>query len=315
MWHIVVIISECASLVRLQCARPECQPDASTTASIRAKCDIKKKSSSRIIVDAEYPRQIVVMEGGAVLRSHEARCGNYILSSFSPLKFLPLLSSMIILWILLSSFLHHSIGATFPTKPSYDTHNYYVLAHNSQLGTSGASLADVTAALGVELVEQVGELKDHWLVRQSKPGGDIVARDGTDQVIKALEMLKAQAQAPHTARSEEAYLARRVVSSVDYLSLQFLRLRVKRAPPSITKNVSASRAMAERFGFRDPKFPEQWHIVNDDYPEHMMNVSGVWEMGFKGKGVISSLVDDGLDYESEDLSANFVRAPFSCFLS
>ena len=203
------------------------------------------------------------------------------------------------------------MGATLPTKPSYDTHNYYVLAHNSQLDSySGASLADVTAALGVELVEQVGELQDHWLVRQSKPEGDIVARDGTDQVFKAFEMLKIQAQATHTARSEDSYLARRVVSSVDYLSLQFLRLRLKRAPPSITANVSASRAMAARFGFRDPRFPDQWHIVNDDYPEHMMNVSGVWEMGFKGHGIISSIVDDGLDYESEDLSANFVRAPF-----
>ena len=217
---------------------------------------------------------------------------------------------MIILWILLSSLLHHSMSATSPTKPSYDTHNYYVLAHNSQLdSSSGASLAAVIAALDVELVEQVGELQDHWIVRQSKPEGVIVARDGTDQVFKALEMLKAKAQAPHTARSEDAYLAHRVVSSVDYLSLQFLRLRVKRAPPPITQNISASRAMAERFGFTDPKFPEQWHIVNDEFPEHMMNVSGVWEMGFKGKGIISSLVDDGLDYESEDLSANFVRVP------
>ena len=226
-------------------------------------------------------------------------------------------SSMIILWILLSSLLHHSIGATPPTKPSYDTHNYYVLAHNSQLdSSSGASLADVTTALGVELVEQVGELQDHWLVRQSKPEGDIFARDGTDQVFKAFEMLKAQAQAPYAARSEDSHLARRIVSSVYYLSLQFLRLRVKRAPPpSITQNVSASRAMAERFGFTDPKFPEQWHIANDDYPEHMMNVSGVWEMGFRGQGIISSLVDDGLDYESDDLSANYVRTPPFLFLS
>lgn len=235
---------------------------------------------------------------------------SYILSSFPRLSF----PSMIILWILLSSFLHHSMGATPPTTPSYDTHNYYVLAHNSQLDSySGASLADVIAALGVELVEQVGELQDHWLVRQSKPEGDIFARDGTDQVFKALEMLKAQAQAQasHAARSEDSHLARRVVSSVDYLSSQSLRRREKRAPqtPPTTQNVSASRAMAERFGFTDPKFPQQWHIVNDDYPEHMMNVSGVWDMGFRGQGIISSVVDDGLDYESEDLSANFVRAP------
>lgn len=218
---------------------------------------------------------------------------------------------MIILWILLSLLVHYSIGATSPKKPCYDTHNYYVLGHNPQLG---ASLDDVTVALGVELVEQVGELQDHWLVRQSKHKGDIVPRDGADPVSVAFEELKARAQAPHTERSEDSYLARRIVSSVHYLSLQSPRYRVKRAPPPVG-NISASRAMAERFGFTDPSFPQQWHIVNDDYPEHMMNVSGVWEMGFKGQDVISSLVDDGLDYESEDLSANFVRAPFICFPS
>ena len=238
----------------------------------------------------------------AYLRSHEA-CHE------TPPFLSPPYPSMIILWVLLSSLLHLSMGTTLPTKPSYDTHNYYVLAHNSQLdSTSGASLADVTAALGVELVEQVGQLQDHWLVRQLKPEGDISPRDSTDQVFKVFETLKAQAQAPYTARSEDSNLAKRVISSVDQLSLQFLRRRVKRAPPP--QNDGASRATAERFGISDPRFSDQWHIVNNDYPEHMMNVSGVWEMGFKGQGIISSLVDDGLDYESEDLSANFVRAPF-----
>jgi len=219
---------------------------------------------------------------------------------------------MIILWILLSSLIHYSISSTSPTKPCYETHNYYVLAHNSQLdSSSGASLDDVTAALGVELIEQVGELQDHWLVRQSKHDSDIITRDGTDP-LATYEVLKARAQAPHTTRSEDSYLARRVVSSIDYLSLQSPRQRIKRAPPPI---ISASRTMAARFGFTDPRFPDQWHIVNDEFPEHMMNVSGVWEMGFKGQGIISSLVDDGLDYDSEDLSANFVRALFFFFAS
>jgi kexin len=38
----------------------------------------------------------------------------------------------------------------------------------------------------------------------------------------------------------------------------------------------------------------------------MMNVTGVWEMGIMGEGVITSLVDDGLDYRSQDLAENFV---------
>jgi kexin len=37
-----------------------------------------------------------------------------------------------------------------------------------------------------------------------------------------------------------------------------------------------------------------------------MNVTGLWKDGVTGKGVISALVDDGIDYESRDLAPNFV---------
>ena len=42
------------------------------------------------------------------------------------------------------------------------------------------------------------------------------------------------------------------------------------------------------------------------HPEHMMNVTPVWDMGYKGKGVITALIDDGLDSDSDDLKDNFV---------
>jgi kexin len=40
----------------------------------------------------------------------------------------------------------------------------------------------------------------------------------------------------------------------------------------------------------------------------MMNVTRLWDMDITGTGVITALVDDGLDYESEDLADNFVSA-------
>jgi kexin len=43
-----------------------------------------------------------------------------------------------------------------------------------------------------------------------------------------------------------------------------------------------------------------------------MNVTGLWKEGVTGKGVISALVDDGLDYESEDLKPNFVSGRSVC---
>ncbi|KAF8911017.1 peptidase S8/S53 domain-containing protein [Gymnopilus junonius] len=194
--------------------------------------------------------------------------------------------------------------AAGPARRSYDTHNYYVLHHSP--AASGASLPQVIQAFNVELVEQAGELQDYWLVRQLKPQDHLSVRDSSDPVLSLFNALKAQAFSSLDARSQETDLARRVVSSVDYLSLQILRRRVKRAPPPISPPpVTSSRNVAARFGIQDPMFPQQWHLVNDEFPQYMMNVTGVWEMGFKGKGVISSLVDDGLDYESEDLSDNF----------
>jgi len=207
--------------------------------------------------------------------------------------------TMIIIWALISSvFLS---GLASPTPRTYDTHNYYVLSHIP----SRASLADVLQALGVELVEQAGELQHHWLVKQRKPHQSHQSRSNIDPVLSAFDALKAHAL---TSRSEDSHhLARRIVASVDYLSLQTLRRRVKRAPPAISPpKESPSRNVAARLGIQDPLFSHQWHLVNDDFPQHMMNVTAVWDMGFKGKGIISSLVDDGLDYESEDLSANFV---------
>lgn len=37
-----------------------------------------------------------------------------------------------------------------------------------------------------------------------------------------------------------------------------------------------------------------------------INVTGVWKQGISGKGVTVVIVDDGLDYNSTDLAANFV---------
>lgn len=199
------------------------------------------------------------------------------------------------------------VAAGIPAKRSYDTHNYYVL-HHDPTTPSGASLADVAHALNVELVEQAGELQDHWVVKQSKPVGSLAAREESDPVLSKYEALKKQANSPIGTRSEDINLSRRIVSSVDYLALQTLRRRDKRAPPPVTPATESSAVgVAARFDIKDPLFPKQWHLVNDDFPQHMMNVSGIWAEGYTGKGVITSLVDDGLDYTSEDLSTNFVR--------
>lgn len=208
--------------------------------------------------------------------------------------------------LVLALLLQQSVLASRPAKRHYDTHDYYVLEHNP---SADASLDECAQTLGVEVVEQAGELQNHWLVRTTKQ--QLSSRDSQDRVLRALDAVRARAQSPTYSRSEDGHLSRRVSSAVKYLSRQELRQRVKRAPPPISPgsliDAPTAQEVAEQQQILDPEFTKQWHLVNDDYPQHMMNVSALWEKGITGKGVITTLVDDGLDYNSDDLAANFVR--------
>ncbi|EMD38165.1 hypothetical protein CERSUDRAFT_64430 [Gelatoporia subvermispora B] len=204
-------------------------------------------------------------------------------------------------------FCYESVFALKPTKRDYSTDDYYVLEHDPN---AGASLDECARALGVEVVEQAGELRNHWLVRTAKPSLDLSRRD-SDRVLDTLEELRAQTSSSNFwSRSEHTHHSRRIASSVKHVSRQELRQRAKRAPPPIRPGdeddgAETSQAFATRMGVEDPEFGKQWHLINDESPRHMMNVTALWEMGITGRGVITALVDDGLDYNSDDLAANF----------
>ena len=202
-------------------------------------------------------------------------------------------------------FSHSFVLGARPTKRFYHTHDYYVLEHDPR---TGASLEDCARALGVEVVEQAGELVNHWLVRVPK---HMQRRDGVDVVLSSLASLRslASGNSSLSARSASNLHARELSSSIRWLDRQEPRQLAKRAPPPMGQDTdppNSVEAVAERLDIHDPLFPEQWHLINTQNPEHSMNVTGLWDLGFTGKGVISALVDDGLDYEHPDLAPNFV---------
>jgi len=196
-----------------------------------------------------------------------------------------------------------SISVLQPAKRFYDTHNYYVIERKA---ASSASLVDISQALGVEVVEQAGQLHDTWLVRMRKP--ELVVRDADpeffDPVLTAFESLRRKASSSIVARTDEGLDAKKIVSSVSFLELQSPRELVKRAP--IPTTAVTSESVKEEMHLHDPLFTQQWHLVNDEYPEHSMNVTGLWDMGLTGKGVIASFLDDGVDFETDDLKDAFV---------
>lgn len=78
----------------------------------------------------------------------------------------------------------------------------------------------------------------------------------------------------------------------------------KRVPPMDDK-LKAMMDIAEEFNIKDPLFKEQWHIMNPWYKGNDVNVTQLWRENVTGKNVTVAIVDDGVEYENQDLKDNF----------
>ncbi|SCU79410.1 LADA_0B00452g1_1 [Lachancea dasiensis] len=94
---------------------------------------------------------------------------------------------------------------------------------------------------------------------------------------------------------------------ISYHALPPKRLH-KRIPvpaPPIDSSLIPLQNLKDRLHIEDPLFDKQWHLINTNFPGNDVNVSGLWFENITGHNVVAAIVDDGLDYESEDLKDNF----------
>ena len=193
-----------------------------------------------------------------------------------------------------------SPSLSHPSRRDYDAYDYFVLEHDPTV-----PLRDVLDTLRLEFVDQVGQLRDHWLLRRPRLA-NIQNRE-----VDVLDALVRKRSLDPTDQGYGTEILR-VSRAVKHIARQVPRRRVKRDDASLREPQAGdwtnmtSKVIADREGITDPLFGEQWHLVNDENPVHMVNVAPVWVLGISGQGIISALVDDGLDFESDDLAPNFV---------
>ncbi|KAL1247275.1 hypothetical protein QQF64_022651, partial [Cirrhinus molitorella] len=53
----------------------------------------------------------------------------------------------------------------------------------------------------------------------------------------------------------------------------------------------------------DPKFPQQWYLYNPSHGD--LNVKEAWAEGFTGRGVVVTILDDGIEKDHPDLARNY----------
>ena len=201
-------------------------------------------------------------------------------------------------------------------------HHYYALETGANVSVQRAT--EMAEQVGAELVEKIGELDGHWLVRAAKDR----RRDIDEhQVLSNWESIKRQLDKRATKSSNH----KRSVDSIQKLGHLPIRKRSKRtyipvrhgnatdaypayhvlgarqdATEEPVQDLTELHFMQNEMNLKDPLLPKQWHLANTLMPEFELNVTKLWERGVTGKGVKVAIIDDGLDIDSDDLAANFV---------
>ena len=126
-----------------------------------------------------------------------------------------------------------ALGA-MPKKRTYDTHHYYVAEVRPAPCADASELTPqhIAQALGAELVEQVGELRDHWLLRAEKPD-EISRRSVLGEVPlhadPVLQRYASLSQRPHEKRCiGSACVPLDCIARAVQLERQSVRMRHKR---------------------------------------------------------------------------------------
>lgn len=186
-----------------------------------------------------------------------------------------------LLGILLLSFLLAVVQAT-PHKREPGRHYYTLHIPKTDHDNSGHDAAlHVANSLRVRLEGNVGELKNYYLVSAAADDRRMHKRDDVDPIVEAFHAHKRRHLA---ARSLDATYW----NQVERIDAQIPRQRHKRMPirrePPFSDLLHGKAAMEDAqktLGIKDPGFPKQWHLVNQDIPGNDMNVTGVWKQGKK----------------------------------
>lgn len=175
-----------------------------------------------------------------------------------------------------------------PKKRDHSSYNYYAIEFANTVDPQS-----VAEALKAEYVEPVGDLGYH-LFKQPKTSSDYIV----DEILSGIVSSSKNQTTPKLSKRHLATLT--YVTAFEKQIPQQHLFKRDRVP-----EMRGDDYIYEKLGIYDPGFPNQWHLHNNYYPGHDLNITGVWTQGITGKGVTVAVLDDGLDYTSDDLRNNF----------
>ncbi|GAU95577.1 hypothetical protein RvY_07175 [Ramazzottius varieornatus] len=130
---------------------------------------------------------------------------------------------------------------------------------------------------GLKFAGQIGSLKDYYLLE-------------------------------HTSRRKRSTTVQSLSADPDVLwfELQQPLTRTKRDFLNIERRLPVPRpTISDDAPWRDPFYRQEWYLRKGGRGGWDMNVENAWRRGFSGKGVVVSILDDGLQWNHPDISQNY----------
>lgn len=185
---------------------------------------------------------------------------------------------------------------------AYDTHDFFALHLDDSLPPEY-----VAQSIGAYHEGQIGSLPGHHKFS--------IPQDRSHEVESLLEELRSWRKT--SKRANSITKRRDGLDGVLWSQKLSLKQRLHKRLPTDAVNsrgdsttpqtgaVETQKLIADQLQIEDPLFSKQWHLFNSVQVGHDMNVTGLWLEGITGKGVVTAIVDDGLDMYSDDLKDNY----------
>ncbi|XP_041043007.1 neuroendocrine convertase 1 [Carcharodon carcharias] len=137
----------------------------------------------------------------------------------------------------------------------------------------------IAEELEYDFVGQIGALQNHYLLRHKIH--------------------------PRRSRRSADHFTKRLFEDerVSWAEQQYEKQRSKRSPAR-----DCIDCMAEKM-FSDPMWKQQWYLqdtrTSSSLPKLDLHVIPVWKKGITGKGIVLTVLDDGLEWNHTDIQANY----------
>uniref|UniRef100_A0A671VLW9 Proprotein convertase subtilisin/kexin type 5b n=1 Tax=Sparus aurata TaxID=8175 RepID=A0A671VLW9_SPAAU len=141
---------------------------------------------------------------------------------------------------------------------------------------------------GYRNMGQIGDLKDHYHFFHSR-------------TIKRSTL---------SSRGRHSFIS--MEPKVEWIQQQVVKRRIKRdykpVPPLSLSSPAQSTPAQNNIFYNDAKWSSMWYIhCNGDIHncQSDMNIMGAWKMGYTGKNVVVTILDDGIERNHPDLVQNY----------